>query len=320
MSVLNKLDVLDAEKRLTRVLKSKEGQQALRNLTGLELVFAGDAMPKRDELPIVAVLRPSYRRVPASASVMTMLQAAQSHCQVFTDPCVSTSVVHWSRNYMLASLLKSFKPFDYVLFIDDDIEPHPDSLIRLLSHKVDVVGAACTVRQDPPLPNFRTFDPTNLTYTTCFQWGRDGLIETGAVGTGMMLISHKLLKAVAEYYINCKYEQKFYGLKGEDLETVQTGRQAESKATADFWWFEFLKQPYGKGEWSEDISFCFKCRELGFPIYVDTTVRPRHMGDYGYSLDDYLDTANQEMLHDEVRVGQRTTDQVAAMIEEPSCV
>lgn len=317
MSDLNKLDVLDAEKRLARLLKTAEGKQAFRNITGSQhLVFAGEAQEKSAELPIVALLMPSYRGAArqVGGALNLMIERSRSVCQVYAEPTVSTSVVHWSRNAALSQLLKSFRPFDYVLFMDDDIGVPPDALIRLLSHKADIVAGACTVRQDPPLPNFRTYDPTTYTYTTCFEWGQDRLIAAGAVGTGLMLISMEALKKIGEYYINCKYEEKFYGLTGDLLDKLQTRRQEEARMTADFWWFEFLKNPLGKGEYGEDVSFCFKARECGIPVYVDTSVKPLHWGEYGYSLDDYLEHANLSMMSDEVSLGQRTTDMVEAMM------
>lgn len=293
---LNRLDILDSEKRLTRILGTPEGKEALRRVTGLrDLVFAGEAKAAREEekLPIVAVLMPSYRTPMKQAqdALAKMFNATRGHAQVFVEPTISSSIVHWSRNDALSRLLKTFKPWDYVLFIDDDIAPAPDALIKLLAHKVDVVAAACTLRCDPPMPNFRIFNAETLTYHTCFDWSREGLIGglNYGVGTGMILLSHDALQRVGEYYINCKFEEKFWGVSGEALDKLQTARQQKAKDTANFWWYEFLKHPLGDGEYGEDISFCFKCTQLGIPVHVDTTVRPKHIGDYGYNLDDYLD-------------------------------
>jgi hypothetical protein len=292
---LNKLDVIDAEKRLTRILKTSEGREALKRVTGLhEAVFAADVEQEQEKLPIVAVLMPSYR-LPAPQAwegLNKMLRASMNVCRPFMEPTIRQSVVHWSRNYCLSLLLKSMKPWDYVLFLDDDIVMPIDGLAKMLAHKKDVVAAACTVRVDPPMPNFRTYDPEQRLFCTCLDWSREGLLGEDILlgaGTGAMLISKACLTRVAEYYINCKYEQKFYGLAGEALDKLQTGRQRIAKQTSDFWWFEFLKQPDGMGEFGEDISFCFKCIELGIRIHVDTTVRPKHMGDYGFNLDDYQD-------------------------------
>jgi hypothetical protein len=294
---INPLDLIDAEKKLSHILKTAEGKEAFRRVTGLrEAVFAGEVQERQEPLPIVAILMPSYR-LPAPQAwegVNRMMRASLNVCQPFMEPTIRQSVVHWTRNFALSLLLKSMKPWDYVLFIDDDIVMPDDGLAKMLAHKVDLVAAACTVRVDPPMPNFRVYDPDTRLFMTCMDWNREGLVggKYFGVGTGAALFSRKCLERVAEYHINCEYEKKYYGLSGDVLDTLQTGRQKKAKETSDFWWFEFLKQPDGQGEFGEDISFCFKCIELGIPVYVDTTVRPKHMGDYGFNLDDFVDIRN----------------------------
>lgn len=291
---LNRLDVVDAEKRLSKLLSSPEGKEAFRRITGMrDAVFAGEVQQEEKKLPIVAVLMPSYR-LPAPQAwegVNRMMRASLNVCHPYMEPTLRQSVVHWTRNNALSILLKSMKPWDYVLFIDDDIVMPEDGLAKLLAHKVDIAAAACTVRVDPPMPNFRVYDPEERVFSVCIEWNKEGLIggKYFGIGTGAVLISRDCLTKVAQYYINCEYEKKYYSLSGEALDKLQTGRQKQAKETSDFWWFEFLKQPDGRGEFGEDISFCFKCIELGIPVHVDTTVRPKHMGDYGYNLDDYID-------------------------------
>lgn len=292
----NKLDLADAEKKMVRLLSTPEGKEAFRRVTGMrEAVFAGEVREVEEKLPIVAVLMPSYR-LPAPQSWQAIQRLMYSPetlkvCRPFMEPTIRQSVVHWTRNYALSLLLKSLKPWDYVLFVDDDIVMPEDGLAKLLAHRVDLVAAACTVRVDPPMPNFRVYDPDTHLFMTCLDWNREGLIggKHFGIGTGAALFSRNCLERVGEYYINCRYEQKYFGLKDPELDRIQTARQKKAKETGDFWWFEFLKQPDGQGEFGEDISFCFKCIELGIPVYVDTTVRPKHMGDYGYNLDDYID-------------------------------
>lgn len=231
---LNRLDILDAEKTLQRVLRKPEGKEALRRVTGLrDLVFAGEAEESRAEkkLPIVAVLMPSYRTPMKQAqdALGKMFNATRGHAQVYIEPTISSSIVHWSRNDALSRLLKTFKPWDYVLFVDDDIAPESDALLKLLAHKVDVAAAACTLRCDPPMPNFRIFKPDTQTYHTCFDWSREGLIGglDYGVGTGMILLSAEVLKKVGEYYINCRFEEKFWGWPA--MRSTAFRRRARSK-------------------------------------------------------------------------------------------
>ena len=288
----NKLDLADAEKRMGKLLSTPEGKEAFRRITGMrEAVFAGEVQQKK--LPIVAILMPSYKGVSPDASngLVEMMKASFEVCHPFLEPTLRQSVVHWTRNNALTLLNKTLKPWDYVLFMDDDMVPPPDALSKLLAHQKDLVAAACTVRMDPPMPNFRYYHAPTATFHPCLTWPEGALLGgfNIGIGTGMVLLSRNCLTRVGEYYINCKYEQKYYGFSGAELDRLQTARQKRAKDTGDFWWFEFLKQPQGLGEFGEDISFCFKCIELGIPVYVDTTVRPKHTGEYGFNLDDFLE-------------------------------
>lgn len=316
---LSKFKVEQEEKRVHQLIRSvarsPEGRLAFRNVTGI--TFSDDV--DRKQLPIVRMLVPTYGspKPQVNNAVERMFAASQGVCMVAAEPAVSSSVVHWVRNELASRLYKSKHPFDYVLYMDDDIVPPPDALIKLLAAKKDIIAGACTVRQDPPLPNFRTYDPVKMTYTTAFQWSGEGVINVGAVGTGFMLISRKALEAVADYYMDCRFEKKYLGMSDEVAARLVRARHHRVEETLNAWWFEFLKHPLGDGEYGEDISFCFKARECGFEVHVDTSVRCGHLGQYAYGLDDYLHY-QKDVVQDQIPVGQRVTDEVAALMEEVS--
>lgn len=180
---------------------------------------------------------------------------------VVASPRGSSSVVHWSRNALMQNRRKDA---DYVLLCDDDIIPPVDALDRMLIHKKDVVSGLCTKRQDPPEPTMRIWDEWTQNYSCLLKWEEKRLLEVDAVGTGFLLLSRQVIEHVAVAYHREHYER--YG---------------------NGFWFEFLRNPNG-GEWGEDLSFCFKAQRLGYKIYVDTTVCAAHIGDYNYTVDDYL--------------------------------
>jgi hypothetical protein len=286
---LNPLDVEHERKRLRSVLKTPEGLQALRDVTGYNFVLAGEA--KEQQKPIVSVLTPSRSGFHplASGAFQSMFEYSRQFAVVVPEPSISQSIVHWSRNSLLAKLYQSGKPFDYVLLADDDMKPEPDALEKLLAHKKPIVAAGCTVRMDPPRPNFCTWDEQTQKFTTALEWSGNGLIPIGSVGTGFMLVERAALEAIADYYLQCRHEQKYFGMPAELAQKISEKRFEYLAETFDAWWFECLKQPQGAGEFGEDMSFCFKARECGIPVYVDTTVKVGHFGSYAYSLDDFWD-------------------------------
>ncbi len=307
---LNPLDLEDSKRRVRSILKTAEGREALRRELGYNFLFADEAMD--DGRPLISLLMPT-RSSPApetNKAVFEMLQASKNHCIVTPAPGISSSVVHWVRNDLLVKLRASGQPADFVLMMDDDMTPPRDALIKLLAHMngphpVDIVAGACTVRKDPPLPNFRVWVPELRSYRTAFEWESDGLLDVAAVGAAFMLVRTTVLDKVGEYYLSCRYEREYLGMSAEVAAKMEAGRRKHARETGNEWWFEFLKHPWGDGEYGEDLSFCFKARECGIPIFVDTTVRPGHMGSYAFGLDDYLCYQKEVLARREVQLQAR---------------
>jgi hypothetical protein len=241
--------------------------------------------------PIVAILVPCYRQPHPrmSQGINALVKYSHEHgIQIIHTPIIQSSAVHWTRNALIVELLKSSKPFTHILFCDDDIVPPPDALCRLMSHGKDIIAALCTRRQDPPIPNARLFDEERRMYEELWEWP-DGLIEVGAVGTGFMLISRHALQQVAEVYFQCLYEKKLYGVSDEWVELATRRRLEEFDNEPNAWWFKWLDREDCYGEYGEDVSFCHKATQCaGMKVYVDTTVQPEHMGDYGYTIQDFV--------------------------------
>lgn len=181
--------------------------------------------------------------------------------EVYIAPRGSSSVVHWSRNALMQNAAKDA---DYYLLCDDDIVPPVDAIDRLLMHKKDIVSGLCTKRIDPPEPTMRMWDEYTQNYSCLLKWEDKQVLDIDSVGTGFLLLSRQVVEHVAFAYHREHYEK--YG---------------------NGFWFEFLKNPNG-GEWGEDISFSWKAQRLGYNIYVDTSVCPAHLGQYMYTIEDYL--------------------------------
>ena len=129
--------------------------------------------------------------------------------------------------------------YDYLFAVDADMAFPPDTLQKLLSHDEDFVTGVYRMRRP---------DQVIELYDTKYQQiDRQMLdvyttIELGGCGFGCALVKTKVLKDVG-------YPQ-----------------------------FEY-HQAYHHGDtFSEDNDFCQKARNLGYKIWVDTTVRCSHKG------------------------------------------
>lgn len=293
---INPQDQEQALKQVSRLLKSPAGRQAIKRglietNPGREIVSAAFGVtivdPKEEERkPIVAILIPTHKKMEneTGQAIERMLPVARQNCHVVMRPIVGSSVVHWVRNDLLARLYKDKTPFDYVLFMDDDMVPQPEALSVLVERKVDIIGAVCTVRQDPPLPNVRHYN-REAGYYQVADIDRPGLWEVDAIGTGFLLISKKALDAIGEYTLSQRYWIEHYGLSVEEAAKREKIERERAAQDHNCYWFEFLR--HGPGEISEDVSFCFKAQECGFKIFADSSIQVGHVGSYAFSLGDY---------------------------------
>lgn len=305
---LNLFDLENEKKKVRSLLKTAEGREALRLEMGYNFLWADDAL--KETRPLVSLLVPSRTGCAPETqkAVEAMVLASRPYCILNTPPAVSQSVVHWSRNELLVRLRKSKQPADYVLLMDDDMTPPEDALTKMLAHNLDIVAASCTLRKDPPKPNFRTWVPEILNFCTTLDWPVGSLIEVGGVGTAFMLVKTTVLDKVGEYYLSCRYEREFMGMNDEIAQRIERGRREHARKTGNEWWFRFLPHPWGDGEYGEDLSFCFVARQCGYKIFVDDSIWPGHIGSYEYKIADYLSYQAEEIAKAQARGYERDAE------------
>lgn len=279
----------------------------------------------------VDILVPSYKGPPEQFRncVMALMQRSRCTCgthdpwkcdrgkhSIMWQPGVSSCVIHWSRNHMVAQsmwsqLIPGRPPAEWFLLLDDDILVEPHYLDRLLSHNLDVVYGICTKRRDPPEPTIRTWSAERGKFDNIVEWAWDSqkLITVDGAGAACALVRRSVFERVAEAYLSCKFERerdyKNVGAMPRDggdpigeywnkTSEVRRTRHAKMLADGDWqgatcWWFEFMRDPSGheRGELGEDLSFSWKLMQLGIKQHADPQVLPGHLGDYAYSVRDF---------------------------------
>jgi hypothetical protein len=247
-------------------------------------------------MPSIAVLIPSYRgmRSETRGAIGRMVAASTPIADVSIRPVLGNACVHWTRNTLLAALYRDNATFTHVLFCDDDMVPSPDALAVLLSRNVDVIGAVCTTRKFPPTLNITAYDSQSGAALEV-NIDKRGIHRVEGVGAGFMLISRTALEAVAEYTLRQTYNRDFLGMNAVVAAQLEERSRHCFSQCSDARWFEFLRNPKTGGEFSEDVSFCIKAKECGFPVYADSTLNVGHVGDsYTFSLEDYFRAKHPE--------------------------
>lgn len=164
---------------------------------------------------------------------------------------VQGSIIHTARRDLVRMALAG--DCTHILFLDSDMRFPRNTLVRLLSHGVPIVGANYPTRRHPPKPVTFRSDKTDKerVYT---ELDSTGLEEVDSTGFGVMLIDMDVFRNLPEPWFS----------------------------------FEWRTPQHMVGE---DVYFARKARaELGIPTLIDHDLSKlvKHIGSFEYSMTDAL--------------------------------
>jgi len=155
---------------------------------------------------------------------------------------------------------------DWIIFIDDDMTWQPDAIRRLVEtqrkYDLDMVGGLCFQRGDPYQPTLYMRErPDEGNYVFLEDWERDNVVEVDATGMAFVLITRRLLEAIAGEF--------------PDRNTRSKGRPPS--------YFRWDEKGFG-----EDMTFCQDAKKAGGRIFVDTSIKTGHIGEITITEENFL--------------------------------
>ena len=222
-------------------------------------------MPQKEQAPKIYIAMACYDSVMIKTMIsMTKLvkelTKAGLEWQIET---VKSPYVSNARNALTALFLRS--KYDYLLFIDADVEFQPEAVIRMLVTKKDIICTPYRVK----FPH----DPSLVKYTVSFEDDKkvgilsDYLVEINEGPAGLMLTHRKVFEFLMD---SCP-----------SLKIKHPHKKESDPYLYNFWDTTF---DLDRGLWrGEDISFCRLARDYGFKIYANIKSRTTHHGTYGWT-------------------------------------
>lgn len=129
--------------------------------------------------------------------------------------------------------------FSHILFLDLDHRHHPETIVKLLSHKLPIVSGLSFRRSEPYDPIM--FRRDGEKFKNVEEWNDGELLEVDTVGAASLLVDIDVFKQMKYPYFEMDYK-------------------------------------YGAGVVSEDFAFCLKAKDLGYKIFCDTGCENDHIG------------------------------------------
>lgn len=256
------------------------------------LVQLGQEHPRP---PRVALCVPSGRTWEASTALDVVAVSAYSALAGIDLVAlnVQSSMISNSRNQSVKLAIDN--GCDYIMWIDSDMRIPPDTIVRLLQHDKDIVGALYNKRVPPyetlgKLIGPKPMDPTELD---------GGLHEAALMPSGVMLVKTDVYKKIGwpayfESYMwpgddgLTAFQNLLRDYFGRPVPESILGSMAETE------FGEWLRQNYILGSFgesiqirSEDFSFCIKARRHSYRLWVDLdlTFVTKHSGSIDVSCE-----------------------------------
>ena len=200
-------------------------------------------------------LRPGLVAVPCTevmwtrsvAAIAAATRAFPPQVDVVYDWCQVPTVQ--KRNYLVERFVSDMK-YQWLLFVDSDMLPDPDGLIRLAEEaeelKLDVLAAHCFTRHHVPFQacgGWRS-EKNELSWIEADKWD-GGIHEVDWVGTGCVYLSRVILERMTE-------------LRGREVFRPAAGMEK-----------------YARGE---DQEFCASAKIAEFRLFYHTGIAVGHLG------------------------------------------
>jgi len=231
--------------------------------------------------PKVYVAMPCYgdMKVETCVSLMDTFSALGGSGIECRFKSVKSSLVTHGRNLLTAGFLDS--GFDYMLFVDADVEFSPEAVMRMLVPDKDIICTPYRNKEDPWIDRYsvKFKDKNNI---DILEWD---LVEIEEGPAGLMLIHRRVFEKLMKDYPEGK-------INFNEATRAKMNKEIGAKDDAiDKYMYNFWDTSFKKHQWKgEDLAFCELAREAGFKIYANLDSWTTHHGSYGWKgrFGDYL--------------------------------
>jgi hypothetical protein len=235
------------------------------------IIFLKKKMEKKK--PKVFIAMPCYdtMKVETCVSILnTYAVLAKSGVECIFKSVKSSLVTH-ARNLLTAGFMAS--EYDYMLFVDADVEFEATAVLRMLVPEKDIMVTPYRLKENPLKVSYPVEypDPDNIKILPF------DLVELKSAPAGLMLINRSVFRTFMEKYPEKKINFDEKHRSKMDKEVGYRG--AIEKYMYNFWDTSFKDHTW-KGE---DLAFSELARRCSMKIYANLDSWTTHHGSWGFT-------------------------------------
>jgi hypothetical protein len=213
---------------------------------------------------------------------------------------LKSSLVTQGRNLCVAEFLNHKDNYDYLLFIDSDIDFESKTIFKMIGADKDIIACPYPMKMIDTEKMWLKFKNTDLVKTKddllragyLFPLKLDnktninmdhGVIEVSHAPTGCMLIKRKVIEKMIEHYPELKIYQP----------TIVNSKETAKENFYNL--FDTLHDIETKRFFGEDFGFCQRWTDMGGKVYIYALDYITHVGEHQYCgrFYDLLDVAKR---------------------------
>lgn len=234
----------------------------------------------------IAICVPSFRgsiMTPTAAAVVNTVWTLSQIGLSMSFTNIDSSEIVTVRN-MMASYVARNEEFTHLLFIDDDMDFDPDTIITMLRADVDVIGAVCPLRKiDLEAFHAATREGKSVIEATAAATSfvvrhfpaqvevKEGIFKIRGIGMAVTLIKRRTLLTMIEKGAVDKRDRP------ESLGPDTLGNSYV------YGFFDPVRDENSNNLLSEDYSFCQRWRlDCGGDVFALCDARIGHIGPYNF--------------------------------------
>lgn len=211
----------------------------------------------------VLICIPSYGGIVSDKTTISLFNLGKTLVRNNIDHGIlsmsNQSLITRGRSKMANFFLNNTE-YEYLFFLDSDIGFDSNDVLKLLSHKKDIVSGAYPMKSIPLEWNF-----------SLSQNGKreNDLVAIDRIGIGFTLIHRNVFESLIK-----KYGEELKFIPRESKTEVLTKKELNNS----YHFFSELK--YQNTYLPEDLSFFERAKSCGFQPWMDVSINLSHVGSY----------------------------------------
>jgi len=242
--------------------------------------------PKKVTKIFVAIPCHSEISIHTCQSLLVLQQECIQKGMLVSFSLMKSSLVQQGRNLLVSEFMNAAEKYDYLLFIDSDIDFQSKTIFTMIERDKDLIACPYPMKSFDWDKAWRRLEREALDeadhlsksgYTFPIKVHnknqievQNGVAEVSHAPTGCMLIKRSVIEKMMEHHPELKINQP----------TIVNGKEVFKENFYNL--FDCIHDPKTKEFFGEDFGFCKRWTDMGGKVYAYILDYITHVGEYQY--------------------------------------